>query len=192
MLEHINGRIAALSQSLHELDSEQGPSLVQISARLTQTLLTEGRILTCGVGQQSGLAQMLASQLNHKLSRDRPSLPALCLNTDTVLLSSIAAGSSGSEIYAHQLRAHGQANDLLLILCQNGNEPACMKALLAAHDRDIGSIVISGRENGQLGSIINHNDQELKIPATEASEVLPLQLACITLLAELIEHQLFG
>ena len=192
MLEHITRRTTALTQSLTHLDQDLGAVLVQISARLTQTLLTEGRILTCGVGQQSALAQMFASQLNHRLNRDRPSLPALCLNADAVLMSSIAAGSSGSEIYAHQLRAHAQPHDLLLILCHHGNEPACMKALSAAHDRDVGSIVISAQDNGHLGAIINHEDQELKIPATEAAEVLPLQLTCLTLLAELIEQQLFG
>lgn len=192
MLEHIYQRTNALTSGLSQLNEACGPSLAQISARLTQTLLTEGRILTCGVGQHSALAQMFASQLNHRLGRDRPALPAYCLNADAVLMSSIAASSSGSEIYAHQLRAHAQPQDLLVILSSNGAEPACLKALSAAHDRDIGCIVIGDEDGGQLSALINHEDQELRLPASAPAELLPLQLVCITLLSELIEHQLFG
>jgi len=192
MLDQIHSRTSALSAGLTQLHEACGPSLAQISARLTQTLLTEGRILTCGVGQQSALAQMFASQLNHKLGRERPALPAYCLNTDAVLMSSIASSSSGSEIYAHQLRAHAQPQDLLVILCATGSESACLKALSAAHDREIGCIVISDEDGGQLSALINHEDQELRLPARDAGELLPLQLVCITLLSELIEHQLFG
>lgn len=192
MLDHIDTRISGLGAGLRHLNDELAPTLAQISARLTQALLTEGRIMTCGVGQQSALAQMFASQLNHKLERDRPSLPALCLNTDSVLMSSIAAGSSGSDIYAHQLRAHAQPSDVLLILSDNGSETACIKALTAAQDRDIGSVVITGASQGAMASLIGHEDQSLQLSSHSPAELLPLQLVCITLLQDLIEHQLFG
>jgi D-sedoheptulose 7-phosphate isomerase len=192
MLEHIAQRTATLSSGLIEISERLGPTLAQVSAQLTQTLLTEGRILTCGVGQQAALAQMFSTQLNHKLNQDRPALPSICLNADAVLVSSIASGRSGSEVYAHQIRAMAQPQDLLVLFSENGSEPACMKALSSAHDRDIGCIIISDESGGELSALIGHEDQEIRLPSQEQATLLPMQLAVSTLLLELIEKQLFG
>ena len=192
MLEHIAQRTGTLSSGFIELSERLGPTLAQVSAQLTQTLLTEGRILTCGVGQQAALAQMFSTQLNHKLNQDRPALPSICLNADAVLVSSIASGRSGSEVYAHQIRAMAQPQDLLVLFSANGSEPACMKALSSAHDRDIGCIIISDESGGELSALIGHEDQEIRLSSQEQATLLPMQLAVSTLLLELIEKQLFG
>ena len=192
MLEHIAQRTGFLSTGFIEISERLGPTLAQVSAQLTQTLLTEGRILTCGVGQQAALAQMFSTQLNHKLNQERPALPSLCLNADAILVSSIASGRSGSEVYAHQIRAMAQPQDLLIVFSENGSEPACMKALSSAHDRDIGCIIISDESGGELSALIGHEDQEIRLPSQDQATLLPMQLAVSTLLLELIEKQLFG
>ncbi len=192
MLEHIAQRTDSLSSGFIEISERLGPTLAQVSAQLTQTLLTEGRILTCGVGQQAALAQMFSTQLNHKLNQERPALPSLCLNADAILVSSIASGRSGSEVYAHQIRAMAQPQDLLIVFSENGSEPACMKALSSAHDRDIGCIIISDESGGELSALIGHEDQEIRLPSQDQATLLPMQLAVSTLLLELIEKQLFG
>lgn len=102
MLEHIQQRIANQQALLASLADLQGHTVAQIGAQITQILLSEGRVFTCGTGLASGNAQLLATALNHRLDRERPSLPAICLNNDASLINAITIAHGSSQAYAHQ------------------------------------------------------------------------------------------
>ncbi|MGB0957277.1 MAG: D-sedoheptulose-7-phosphate isomerase [Litorivicinus sp.] len=192
MLERIAQSLAEHQQAVTALQAEHAASIAQIATRLTQTLLSDGRILICGTGTAGALGQMFATHLNHRLDRERPSLPAMSLNNDTHLINAVATAHGSANVFAHQIRAMGRETDLVVILSTTGSEPALMKAVLAAHDQDIGVILLSQREGGQISSLSGFDDQELRLPSVTPSGVAELQLLTLNLLIQSIESQLFG
>ena len=59
------------------------PSIADASLLMVNTLLNEGKILSCGNGGSAGDAQHFSSEMLNRFERERPSLPAIALTTDS-------------------------------------------------------------------------------------------------------------
>ena len=68
-------------------------------------LLNGNKILCCGNGTSAANAQHFAASMINRFETERPSLPAIALNTDNVVLTAIANDRLHDEIYAKQVRA---------------------------------------------------------------------------------------
>lgn len=72
---------------------------------MVNALLNEGKMLACGNGGSAGDAQHFSSELLNRFERERPSLPAIALTTDSSTLTSIANDYSYNEVFSKQIRA---------------------------------------------------------------------------------------
>ena len=81
------------------------PSIANASLLMVNALLNEGKILTCGNGGSAGDAQHFSSELLNRFERERPSLPAIALTTDSSTITSIANDYSYNEVFSKQIRA---------------------------------------------------------------------------------------
>ena len=138
------------------------------------------------------LAQLFASNLLDRFEADRPALPALTLGGDNASITAIAQSSSINDIFSRQLRALGQDGDILL--CINSSESAgnLLRAIQAAHERNMGVIVMSNTGEGELGTLIRDEDVELQVRATRRARVVEIHTMAIHSFCELIDHSLFG
>src|ERR671910_1714194 len=96
------------------------PAIAAAAATMSQTLLEDGKILSCGNGGSAGDAQHFSSELLNRFEMERPGLPAVALTTDTSTLTSIANDYSYEDIFGKQIRALGRPNDVLLAISTSG------------------------------------------------------------------------
>jgi len=151
-------------------------------------------VLSCGNGGSAGDAQHFSSEMLNRFERERPSLPAIALSTDTSTLTSIANDYSFNEIFSKQIRALGQAGDILLAYTTSGNSGNIIEAIKAAHDRDMTVITITGKDGGQLSSLslLKDHDIELRVPSHSTARIQETHLLITHCLCDLIDYQLFG
>ncbi len=76
------------------------PYIEQASLVMVNALLNEGKILSCGNGGSAGDAQHFSSELLNRFERERPSLPAVALTTDSSTITSIANDYSYNEVFS--------------------------------------------------------------------------------------------
>lgn len=169
-----------------------GPSIEQASQLMVNCLLNEGKILTCGNGGSAGDAQHFSSELLNRFERERPSLPALALTTDSSTITSIANDYSYDEIFSKQIRALGQPGDVLLAISTSGNSGNILQAIQAAHDRDMLVVALTGRDGGAMASLLLPEDSEIRVPARSTARIQEVHLLAIHCLCDLIDRQLFG
>ncbi|HQN41838.1 MAG TPA: SIS domain-containing protein, partial [Pseudomonadales bacterium] len=93
-----------------------GPSIELAAQMMVSCLLQGGKILSCGNGGSAGDAQHFSSELLNRFERERPGLPAIALTTDSSTLTAIANDYGYHEVFSKQVRALGQAGDLLLAI----------------------------------------------------------------------------
>jgi phosphoheptose isomerase len=166
---------------------------VQSAARLsTDALLGENKILCCGNGPGAAVAQLFSVGLVHRFEQDRPALPALCLSGDGAALSAIAAASTGQDIYSRQVRALGQAGDVLLGIAAGEGNSSIIQAIRAAHDREMAVIVLSGGDCADISSLLLPEDIEIHVPSTSAPRIIEIQTMIVHCLCKLIDQSLFG
>jgi D-sedoheptulose 7-phosphate isomerase len=162
------------------------------SLKIVEALVNDKKVLTCGNGGSAGDAQHFSSEMLNRFERERPALPAIALTTDTSTLTSIANDYHYDEVFAKQLRALGQAGDVLLVYTSSGNSGNLVKAVKVAHDRDMTVIVMSGKDGGLLAGTLNETDIEIRVPSYSTARVQEVHLLISHCLCDLIDQQLFG
>src|SRR5690554_5747276 len=162
------------------------------SLLMVSSLLNEGKILSCGNGGSAGDAQHFSSEMLNRFERERPSLPAIALTTDSSTITSIANDYSYEEVFSKQIRALDQPGDVLLAISTSGNSANVMQAIQAAHDREMLVVALTGRDGGAMTSLLLPDDVEIRVPARSTARIQEVHLLAIHCLCDLIDRQLFG
>jgi phosphoheptose isomerase len=189
-------RIAENFQQTIELVAMSVDSLAlpieQCSQLMSTALLSDHKIIACGNGPDGALSQLFVSNLINRLEHDRPALPAVCLGHDAANLTAIATGGHLNDIYARPVQALGQAGDVLLCITSGNCHTSLIKAVQAAHDRNMAVAVLSNSTNGQLSGMLEVDDIEIMVDAQKQPRVVELHTMIIQGLCEMIEISLFG
>jgi D-sedoheptulose 7-phosphate isomerase len=162
------------------------------SQRLVATLLNDKKIITCGNGRSAAVAQLLSSAMLNQYERDRPSLPAIALTTDTTTITAIANDYHFDDIFAKQLRALGQSGDILVTYTDDNNSANVAKAITAAHSKDITVIALTGNNGGMIAPLLHETDIEIRVPSTSSARIQEVHVLITHCFCDLIDHQLFG
>lgn len=168
------------------------PAVVRAAVVMTECLLNNGKILSCGNGGSAADAQHFSSEMLNRYEMERPGLPAVALTTDTSTLSSIANDYSYAEVFAKQVRALGQPTDVLLAISTSGNSENVNLAVAAAHERDMKVVALTGRQGGDLAGTLSGGDVEIRVPADSTARIQEVHLLVIHCLCDLIDHNLLG
>ncbi|MFM2486730.1 SIS domain-containing protein [Celerinatantimonas yamalensis] len=181
--ESIQTKIAA-AEALPD-SIEKGATII------AHSLLNGNKILTCGNGIAASLAHLLTCQLVNRFEAERPSLPALSLSSDLPLLSAIADDGAVDNIYAKQIRALGQAGDVLVAISDNGNARNLTKALEAAVNRDMTIIALTGKDGGEMAGLLSQQDVEIRVPSDQSIRIFEVHHLTLNSLCDLVDHLLF-
>jgi D-sedoheptulose 7-phosphate isomerase len=166
--------------------------LARASERMVACLMNEGKILSCGNGGSAADAQHFAAELLNRFEKERPPLSAMALSTDTSTLTSIANDYSYNEVFSKQVRALGQPRDLLLAISTSGNSPNVMEAIMAAHDRQMGVIALTGKQGGKMAGMLKATDIHICVPADRTARIQEVHLLCLHCLCDSIDCLLLG
>ncbi len=159
---------------------------------MTSSLLAGNKILTCGNGGSAADAQHFSSELLNRYERERQPLPAIALTTDSSTLTSIANDYDYSLIFAKQVRALGQSDDILFVITTSGSSSNIVQAMHAAHERNARIVALTGRDGGEVGALIQKNDIEIRVPGPSTARIQEVHLLVLHCLCELIDQQLLG
>jgi D-sedoheptulose 7-phosphate isomerase len=185
---HFQQSIATARDAMETLS----PRIAAAAQRMGQALLADRKILACGNGGSAADAQHFSAELLNRFERERPGLPGIALTTDTSTITSIANDYHFDEIFAKQVRALGQAGDVLLGITTSGNSPNVLRAFDAAHERNMICIALTGRDGGKVPSLLNDEDIHICVAATSTARIQEVHGLVIHCLCDLIDYQLLG
>ncbi len=149
--------------------------IAQAIELMVQSLLDNGKIMSCGNGGSAADAQHFAAELLNRFEMERPPLAAIALTTDSSTLTSIANDYSYDEIFAKQVRALGQPNDVLLAISTSGNSPNIIEAIHAAHQREVRVVALTGRDGGRINELLNQTDVHICVPEYASARTARIQ-----------------
>jgi D-sedoheptulose 7-phosphate isomerase len=171
---------------------ELAPLIATAASVLIQALLSDHKILACGNGGSAADAQHFSAELLNRFERERPGLPALALTTDTSTLTSIANDYHFDDIFAKQVRALGRAGDVLLGITTSGNSRNVLRAIEAAHERDMACVILNGRDGGEASALVSGHDVNICVRGPSTARVQEVHGLVIHCLCDLIDFQLLG
>src|SRR4030095_13812082 len=161
--ETINTSVRTL-ESLKNLERE----VSQAADLIEQCLCAGNKLLVCGNGGSAADASHFATEFVVRFVKDRRALPAICLASDSGILTAAGNDYGFDEVFARQVAAFGVAGDLLICLTTSGKSKNLIRALEEAKERQLKTITFLGRDGG---STVGIADIDLLVTSDSAARV---------------------
>ncbi|GAB2554928.1 D-sedoheptulose-7-phosphate isomerase [Leucobacter ruminantium] len=146
--EHFGGLERVLSAAQRHADHLEAWGI-----DLAERLRSGARVLIAGNGGSAAEAQHFAAELVGRYREERPAFSALALNAETSSLTAIGNDYGFAEVFARQVRAHGRAGDIVVLLSTSGASRNLLEAARAARQVGAVSWAMTGPGPNPLSSI---------------------------------------
>jgi len=170
-------------QSLKNLE----PEVNRAADLIGDCFRTGNKLLVCGNGGSAADASHFATELVVRFTKDRRALPAICLASDSGIVSAAGNDYGFDEIFARQVAAFGIPGDVLFCLTTSGNSKNVVRALQEAKARKVKTIAFLGRDGGSTKGMA---DIDLLVKADSTARIQEAHQLVIHVLCEIIEAQL--
>ena len=164
--------------------------IVQAGELMAQCLLNEHKILSCGNGGSAADVQHFSSEMLNRFETERPSFPALALTTDASTVTAIANDYSYAEVFSKQIAGLGSIGDILLAISTSGHSKNILQAITAAHMRGMNVVALTGRDGGELVTLLGTDDIEIRVPAESTARIQETHALIIHCLCDIIDRKL--
>jgi D-sedoheptulose 7-phosphate isomerase len=153
------------------------------------SIRNRGKIMFCGNGGSAADSQHLATEMVVRLSHDieRPGLPALALTTDTSILTAGGNDIGFDNVFARQVEALGNPEDVLLVISTSGNSTNILKALKMAKEKNMKSIGLLGTTGGKCRDQVNI---PIIIPSDNTQRIQEAHITLGHVIIEIVERDL--
>jgi len=198
-----------------DLKYQAGPVLSKPLAQAMQAVLacvtSGGKVLACGAGISGVLAHQFAAHFVGRFERERPELAALALVADLTDPGADTAEALERDVFARQVRALGQIGDVLLCFSPSGQSAAVLAAVLAAHEREMTVVALTGGASGHragssvaqsghtgssaggmVGRSLRETDVHVCVPSERAARIHEVHLLALHCLCDGVDAQLLG
>jgi len=162
--------------------------IVEVSKLLSDTFTMGNKILLFGNGGSATDASHIAGEFVNRFKRERPGLPAIALNTDIAVLTSIANDYDFSEIFSRQIKALAQDGDVVIAISTSGNSPNVLKAVDAAKKKKLKIVAFTGAKGDKLTA---KADYVFAVPSSNTPRIQETHITLGHVLCQMVEEILF-
>ena len=127
------------------------------------------KILWCGNGGSAADAQHMSAELMGRLvSKKRPPIASIALTTDTSFITAWTNDTDYSTIFSRQIEGLGNSGDILIAISTSGNSENVIKAIIAAKQKKMFSIILTGSKKSKM---IDMGNIQICIPSKDTQRI---------------------
>src|SRR2546429_9930699 len=141
-------------------------ALAEVAALLVEAIHSGHKALVAGNGGSAAEAQHFAAELVGRFKRERLPYAVLSLTTDTSILTAIANDYGYQDIFARQVLALGQPDDMLIVFSTSGESENLLHAAAAARRCHMTIIAITGDKPNSLECLV---DVAMHVPTVDTA-----------------------
>lgn len=164
-------------------------TLIEIAARIVESLRNGGKALFAGNGGSAGDAQHIAGEFVSRLNFDRAPLAGLALTTDTSVLTAIGNDYGYADVFSRQVAGLGRRGDIFVAITTSGNSPNILKAVEVAREMGVVTVGFTGRGGGKLAQAC---DVCLHVPSDSTPLIQQAHIVAAHLICGLVENAMFA
>ena len=184
--------LKAFEESIHVkekfIDDKNIAKILEVCKTIANAFNEGKKLILFGNGGSSTDASHIAAEFVNRFKRERPGLPAIALNTDMAVITSIANDYDFSEIFAKQLKALANDGDIVLAISTSGNSPNIMKAMEVARKRKLTTIAFTGLKGEKFASKATF---ALVVPSDNTPRIQETHITIGHVICQIVEEILF-
>jgi D-sedoheptulose 7-phosphate isomerase len=154
---------------------------------IIEALKKGGKVILFGNGGSAADAQHIAAEFIGRFKKDRTALAAIALTTNTSVLTSLANDYGYEVVFAKQVEALAQKNDVVIGISTSGKAKNVALGLKQAKKIGIKSIVLTGGDGGDIAKIA---DIALIVPSGITARIQEAHITVGHIICELVEQAL--
>ncbi|MBI4372643.1 MAG: D-sedoheptulose 7-phosphate isomerase [Candidatus Omnitrophica bacterium] len=162
--------------------------LQQMAEEISEAFKRGNKILLCGNGGSAADAQHIAAEFIGRFKKERKSLPAIALTTDTSILTALANDYGYDSVFSRQVEGLGQKGDILIALSTSGNSKNVIEAAQKAKDMGLSVFGFTGESGGELKKTVHFN---FFAGAQKTPHVQEMHITALHAISEAVEDALF-
>ncbi len=162
--------------------------IIEITDMITDSLKKNGKVIFFGNGGSASDSQHLAAELVGRFKKDRRALPAIALTTNTAILTSLANDYGYEIVFAKQVEALGQKNDVAIGISTSGKAKNVVLGIKQAKKMGLKTIALTGTDGGELAKLA---DISLVVPSSVTARIQEAHITIGHIICEMVEHDLF-
>ena len=167
----------------------ENAELIYEVSRLIADAFNDGKkLLIFGNGGSACDASHIAAEFVNRFKLERPGLPALCLNTDMAVITSIANDYDFSEVFARQLKTLSEPGDIAIAISTSGNSKNILKAVEVAKKKGLKLIAFTGVKGDKFAK---KSDYAFIVPSDDTPRVQETHITLAHVLCQMVEEILF-
>jgi len=169
--------------------AEENVDTIIEAAKVIADAFNKGKkLILFGNGGSATDASHIAAEFINRFQKERPGLPAISLNTDMAVITSIANDYDFSEVFAKQLKALSDEGDVVIAISTSGNSPNILKAMDVAKRRRLITIAFTGMKGDKFASKATY---AFIVPSDKTPRIQETHITLGHVLCRMVEEILF-
>jgi len=158
-----------------------------IADLMIECLKKNGKVILFGNGGSASDSQHIAAEFVGRFKKDRTALAAIALTTNTSILTSLANDYGYEVVFAKQIEALGQKNDIAVGISTSGKAKNVALAIKQAKKMGIKTVALTGGDGGELAKLA---DTSLVVPSSITARIQESHITIGHIICELVEQAL--
>ncbi len=164
-----------------------GTEIDRAADLLVQRLKAGHKLLICGNGGSSADASHIAAEFVGRFVHERRGFPAIALTDAPGTLTAVSNDYGFDHVFARQIEALGNPNDVLIAISTSGNSPNILNAIHTAKTQGLSIIALLGRDGGKAKGLA---DIDLIAPHTTTARIQEAHQLLYHTLCEAVDNAL--
>ena len=167
--------------------AESTPLLLEVGAKMAESVLGGGRVLAFGNGGSAADAQHLVGELVGRFRADRPAVSALALTTDPTVVTAVSNDMGFETVFRRQVEAHGRRGDVAIGISTSGRSPNVLEGLRAARERGMVTVGLTGNGGGAIADLVDHL---VDVPHEDTARIQEVHVMVLHVLCQVVEESI--
>ena len=163
-------------------------TVIEVSKAIATAFNEGNKLLLFGNGGSSTDASHIAAEFINRFKRERPGLPAIALNTDMAVITSIANDYDYSEVFSRQLKSLAFEGDVVIAITTSGHSSNVIKAMDVAKKKKLKTIIFTGSKGEKLASKATYS---FVVPSDNTPRIQETHITLGHVLCLMVEEILF-
>ena len=179
--------IMSESANLIKTSEDLSEKIEEAVNAIVKCLKNENKIIVFGNGGSAADAQHISSELIGRFQKDRQSLPAIALTTDSSTITSIANDYSYDVVFSRQCESLVSKGDVVIGISTSGNSTNVKNGITSSKKKDAMTIGLLGSDGGDIKDLV---DISIQVSSKNTARIQEVHRVVYHIICELVEKEM--